>query len=86
VSFLGLPADPAWADHILGIVEEKSRIEGVDGIGGEPVLISVTTEEMLEWIGQGLRAGALKFPEKAGPILWLRYSLAEVLVSMPAIV
>jgi hypothetical protein len=50
VSFLGLPADPAWADHILGIVEGKKRIEEIDGIGCQPVLISATTEEVLEWI------------------------------------
>ena len=41
VSFLGLPADPTWADHILGIVEGKKRIEEIDGIGCQPVLISV---------------------------------------------
>src|SRR5580698_2695288 len=70
VSFLGLPADPKWADHILGIVERKKRIEEIDGIGCEPLLVSATTEEMLEWIGEGLGSGVLSFPEKAGPILW----------------
>jgi hypothetical protein len=29
VNFLGLPADPTWADHILGIVEGKKRIEEI---------------------------------------------------------
>lgn len=69
VSFLGLPADPAWADHILGIVEEKRRIEDLDGIGCQPVLISVTTEEALEWVGDGLKFHTLEFPKKNGPIL-----------------
>ena len=64
VSFLGLPADPTWADHILGIVEGKKRIEEIDGIGCQPVLISATTEEMLEWIGDGLRSRVLAFPER----------------------
>ena len=76
VSFLGLPADPAWADHILGIVEGKKRIEEIDGIGCQPVLISVTTEEVLEWIGEGLRCRALSFPDRNGPIVWPRFSLA----------
>jgi hypothetical protein len=31
VSFLWLPADPTWADYILGIVEGKKRIEEIDG-------------------------------------------------------
>ena len=70
VSFLGLPADPIWADHILGIVEEKKRIEEIDGIGCQPVLISSTTEEVLDWIGDGLRSRVLGFPEKNGPIIW----------------
>ena len=65
------------------MVERKKRIEVIDGIGCEPVLISGTTEEMMGWIGEGLRCGALNFPEKAGPILWPKQSLAEVLVPMP---
>ena len=77
VSFLGLPAAPTWADYILGIVERKKRIEEIDGIGCEPVLISATTEEVLEWIGDGLRSGTLRFPAGNAAIAWPRYSLAE---------
>jgi hypothetical protein len=79
VSFLGLPADPAWADHILGIVEEKKRIEEIDGIGCQPVLISATTEEVLEWIGDGLHSRVLSFPERNGPIVWPRFALSASL-------
>jgi hypothetical protein len=75
VSFLGLPADPTWADHILGIVEGKKRIAEIDGIGCQPVLISATTEEMLEWIGNGLRSQALAFPEGNGSLIWPRFSV-----------
>ncbi|MGA9667874.1 MAG: hypothetical protein WBQ94_01630, partial [Terracidiphilus sp.] len=46
VSFLGLPADPRWADHILGIVEGKKKIEEIDGFGCRPVVIAATTEEV----------------------------------------
>jgi hypothetical protein len=79
VSFLGLPADPAWADHVLGVVERKKRIEEIDGIGCEPVLISATTEEILEWIGDGLRSQALAFPTASGPIRWPQFQLPNVL-------
>ncbi|WP_420236850.1 hypothetical protein ACOBR2_14595 [Telmatobacter bradus] len=75
VSFLGLPADPSWAEHVLGIVEAEERIKPLDGIGCQPVLISATTEELLEWIGDELRSGALSFPERNGPIVWPRFSL-----------
>lgn len=79
VSFLGLPADPAWADYVLGYVERKKRVEEIDGIGCEPVVISATTEEMVEWVGEGLRSQVLSFPVDRGPIVWPRCSLAQVL-------
>lgn len=79
VSFLGLPADPAWADYVLGVVEKKKRIEEIDGIGCEPVVISATTEEMLEWIGDGLRLDAIEFPKQNGAVVWPRHPFAEVL-------
>ena len=83
VSFLGLPADPTWADHILGVVEQKKRIEEIDGIGCEPVLISATTEEALEWIGEGLRLGSMAFPGEIGAVGWPRPSIADLLKMMP---
>jgi hypothetical protein len=83
VSFLGLPANPAWADHILGVVEQKKRIEEIDGIGCEPVLVSATTEELLEWMGEGLRSGAVAFPCETGAVPWPRPSIAELLRPKP---
>jgi hypothetical protein len=70
VSFLGLPAEPSWAEHVLGVVEAEERFKVLDGIGCQPMLISATTEEVLEWIGDGLRSKALSFPVKNGPIHW----------------
>jgi len=75
VSFLGLPAEPSWAEHVLGVVEAEERIKILDGIGCQPVLISATTEEMLEWIGDGLRSRVLSFPDWNGPIVWPRFAL-----------
>ena len=79
VSFLGLPAEPSWAEHVLGVVEAEKRIKPLDGIGCQPVLISATTEEVLAWIGDGLRSKALSFPEKNGPILWPNRSWQQVM-------
>jgi len=79
VSFLGLPGEPAWADHVLGVIEDEGRIEELDGIGCQPVLVSATTEEVLEWIGDGLRSEALRLPENNGPVLWPQFSLKELL-------
>jgi len=85
VTFLGLPAEPSWAEHILGVVEAEERFKALDGIGCQPVLISATTEEMLEWIGNGLRSQELNFPEMNGPIHWPPNSLAKTSRPGPAI-
>jgi len=74
VSFLGLPAEPSWADHVLGVVEAEKRIKPLDGIGCQPVMVSATTEEMLTWIGDGLKSRTLSFPEKNGSIAWPQIS------------
>ena len=79
VSFLGLPAEPSWAEHVLGVVEMEERIKPLDGIGCQPVLISATTEEVLAWIGDGLRREALSFPKKNAPIIWPNRSWQQVL-------
>jgi hypothetical protein len=84
VSFLGLPGEPTWADHVLGVLEKEERIKDLDGIGCRPVLISATTEELLDWIGDGLRSQTLNFPERNGPIAWPRFSLEQALRSIPA--
>ena len=79
VNFLGLPADPGWAEHILRIIESNRKVEEIDGIGCEPVQISATTEDVLEWVGEGLRTGGLSFPKEAGPIIWPHYALTRAL-------
>jgi hypothetical protein len=84
VSFLGLPAEPSWADHILSVMKAKERILDLDGIGCAPVLVSATTDEVLDWIGEGLRTGTLSFPVKNGPIVWPQYSLSEMLKPVPS--
>src|ERR1035438_8322415 len=84
VSFLVLPAEPAWAGHILGVVETEQRIKALDGIGCQPVLISATAEEVLEWIGDGLRSRVLSFPERNGPIVWPRFALSSSLFLAPS--
>jgi hypothetical protein len=39
VSFLGLPAEPSWAENLLGVVEREEQIKSLDGIGCQPVLM-----------------------------------------------
>ena len=79
VSFLGLPAEPSWTEYVIGVVEAEERIKPLDGIGFQPVLISATTEEVLEWIGDGLKNQTLSFPKKNGPITWPNRSWQQVM-------
>ena len=81
VSFLGLPGEPTWADHVLAVMEKEDRIKPIDGIGCRPVLVSATTDEVLERIGDGLRSKELTFPNATGPVCWRRFSLKEILLS-----
>ena len=80
VSFLGLPAEPSWASYVLGRVEKEKRLQDLDGIGCQPVLISATAEEILGWVNHGIRAEALSLPERNGPIRWLSFALEDLLV------
>jgi hypothetical protein len=57
----------------------EERIKPLDGIGCQPVLISATTEEVLAWIGDGLKSQVLRFPVKNGPIIWPSRSWQQVM-------
>ena len=76
VSFLGLPADPTWGHHIFWIVEGRAKIDEIDRIGCQTVLIAATTEEILEWKEDGLRSRSLSFPARNGLIVWPRFVLS----------
>jgi len=79
VSFLGLPGEPTWADHVLGVMEKEERIKDLDGIGCRPVLVSATTEEGIGWIGEWLRNIEVSYPHVNGPVSWRQFSLKEML-------
>jgi hypothetical protein len=79
VQRLGLPAVPEWAGYMMEIVKKNDRIKELDSIGCLPVVLSATTEEVLQWMEAGVVAGDLRFPEKNGPIRWPCVPLSEVL-------
>lgn len=79
VSFLGLPAEPRWRDWILYWLEREEKLQPIDGIGCQPVVISATRDEMLSSIARGLQEGRLCFPEKNGPILWPGFRMQDAL-------
>ena len=83
VSFLGLPGDPKWADHVLGVLEREKRIKDIDGIGCRPILISATTEELLglDWgrvTLQGAQLSGHKRSHRVAPVLPRRRAAVPV--------
>jgi hypothetical protein len=78
-AFLGLPAVPWWAERIASILESEGRIQLLDGINCEPVLVTTTADETLEWISEALKSGAVAFPEENGPVKWPKHLLFETL-------
>ena len=76
----GLPALPVWAQAMKRVLEENNRIAPLDGIGCSPVMITASTEEILDWIKAGVERGELAFPAENGPISWPCTSLREVLL------
>jgi hypothetical protein len=75
----GLPGRPEWAEWFyLRLVGEKCVVPLL-GIGCDPALIRGDRELFLNWLGQGVSSGALKFPAENGPVLWPRLALQNVL-------
>jgi hypothetical protein len=80
---LGLPGRPDWGHYMMDRLRNENRVQVMTGWNLSPISISATREEMLEWIGQGVREGYLKFPAENGPIQWPQYTIAE-LVGKPS--
>lgn len=66
----GLPGLPEWAEEIVQILRENSRIRPVDTIGCPAAEISATGDELLGWLEVGVRDRILPFPETNGSTRW----------------
>jgi hypothetical protein len=81
VSLLGVPADPRWGETVLGGMRKDKLIRRLDGIGCNPAIIHGTRQDVMDRIGEALKAGLLALPDKNGPILWPRFDIRESLAS-----
>ncbi len=79
VAALGLPATPEWAFAGIKWLSDSGKLIEMEGYACEPITVKTTREEMLAWIGEGVRTKALPFPEYDGPIFWPQYELANML-------
>ncbi len=78
VSSLGLPAIPEWAQAGVEWLSDCGNLIEMEGYGCEPIAVKTTRDEMLAWIGEGVRTKALPFPEYDGPIFWPQYGLKDI--------
>lgn len=60
----GLPALPEWASFVFSQLQRQRRIESLIGLGCSPVAVNAPKEEILDWIGKGLRQGTLHIPDE----------------------
>lgn len=79
ISFLGLPATPEWAAEGVKWLSQTGKIKEMQGHSCSPLVIEVSREDLLGWIGDGVRSKLLPFPKENGPIFWPRYSLSDIL-------
>jgi hypothetical protein len=81
VSLLGVPADPRWGETVLPGMRGDKLMRRLDGIGCNPAIILGTRQDVMDRIGEALRAGLLNLPDKNGPILWPRFDIRQTLAS-----
>jgi hypothetical protein len=75
----GLPGVPEWAEWFSRKLTIHQALIPLLGVGCDPVLIKGRKEQFLSWLEEGVASGALRFPERSGPIQWPRISLSMVL-------
>lgn len=78
-STMGLPACPEWADYLIEKLRAEDRVENLIGLNCSPVRIRASREEMLSWMGEGVRRGRLRFPNNNGAIEWPDFTINDVL-------
>jgi len=75
---LGLPVHPSWASWFWSMLQQKQRIQPLDGLGYRPIAVVGSKEEFLEWIGQAVKDKTIEIPDDGGSILWQSFSAAQL--------
>jgi hypothetical protein len=78
VSYLGLPGVPEWADAAISWLRKNGKLIEMEGYQCEPLAVSTTSQEMMEWIGANVKSKDILFPEYDGPIIWPQYGLEHI--------
>ena len=79
----GLPGIPEWGPWFMEQLENHQAILPLLGLGCKPVLVKGSKQQFLSWLGRGVSAGQLEFPESAGPAHWPGLSLEKIFLAPP---
>ena len=74
----GVPGTPGWADWFGDELKAHHAIAPLLGVGCDPVMITGTKGEFLDWLSWGVESGAISLPGQTGSIRWPGMSLENV--------
>jgi hypothetical protein len=75
---LGLPVHPSWANWFWTALQQKNRIQQLDGLAYRPIAVVGTKEEFLQWIGEAVKDKTIEIPDEGGSIPWQSFSAARL--------
>jgi hypothetical protein len=75
---LGLPVHPSWANWFWSALQQKNRIQKLDGLAYRPIAVVGTKEEFLQWIGEAVKEKTIEIPDESGSIPWRSFSPARL--------
>jgi hypothetical protein len=52
------------------MLQQKQRIQPLDGLGYRPIAVVGSKEEFLEWIGEAVKDETIEIPDDGGSIPW----------------
>jgi hypothetical protein len=63
----------------MDLLEREEKVQALEGIGCQPVVIHATRSDLLEAVSSGLVRQELCFPELNGPVFWPSFRIADAL-------
>lgn len=75
---LGLPGTPEWASWFYEQLVWRNALVPLLAIGCSPIEIKGNRKEILSWLGDGVRSGALTLPGENRAIRWPQFELQSL--------
>ena len=59
-------------------MQQKQRIQPLDGLGYRPIAVVGSKIEFLEWIGEAVKEKTIEIPDDGGSIAWQSFSASRL--------